>query len=126
MRLSSRFLRLISRFALCAVLAAALLPGLGHGVAAAAAYPDWVEVCTPDGVQLRGAADDSAPGRAGLLSAHCALCLIPASDDYAEPTNGPLVRLVEGVLRTPAPHTSAHFPLDARSPAQARAPPAIG
>lgn len=81
-----RFVRLqglFSRLLILVMLAAALLPALGHALTPDRGNgPHWVEVCTVGGVETRAwSSEDSTPKSPSLLVEHCPYCLVSSSDD---------------------------------------------
>jgi hypothetical protein len=113
--------RMISRAALLAVLASALLPTLGH---ANTGPSGWIEICTAEGIAWQPRPDDPPPQRAAGFVEHCAYCLTPTDDAVPVAAHGGWIGLRVRDRHRHATPESPHLAVRHGACPLARAPPA--
>lgn len=127
MRMSTFYRRLVALFALCGLLAGAVLPAWAHAVMAQRGVALPVEICTSDGLRLvseeaRAASESPAPASAVDHFKHCPFCAHTVGAPGMPPA--PLAWTVTPArLDTPALFLHAQRTLYPWQLAQPRAPP---
>lgn len=132
--MSTRFLRILARGLLAAMLLAALAPAISRTLASGRGAGDWIEICTSGGIRwVRLQAPEAGrsnpteqPGQDGLLHAmdHCGHCLLAAERFAPLIPSLPVVDAVAGAH--PVPRHMASAATIAPPPlAAARGPPLL-
>lgn len=122
-----RHLRRGSWLALLAVLTFALAPTVSHALAHARGSTAWVEVCTPQGMQMVAVDSQSAPAETPALGGHlehCPWCGLGGSHLGLPPAELALRQASAPRDAVPALFLQAHRPRFAWAAAQPRGPPA--
>ncbi|CAD5370261.1 conserved hypothetical protein [Rubrivivax sp. A210] len=106
------------------MLVLALVPTISRAMASQQGPMSWVEICTPQGMQLVAIADgeESQAHTSGHLD-HCALCGLSA-DAGPPPVAAPRPPQLPGGTEVPRLFLQAPYTLPAWRSAQPRAPPA--
>ncbi len=126
MRLSMRHLRLWSLIVLVTMLYGTLVPGLAQ--AFGQAPDDWLEICTPGGTRLVAAdtlADPSGEQASATREA-CPFCLSGAHAAVVPAMHRIAFGSPEGAALPPRAAVAVASSFPPRTPAQPRAPPALG